>query len=158
MVSMGRGKHQITKDKKEISQLTKIAASTERAKRVLDRKDFWKDMPVFVRDKLGDMLSNVDPLEACAVIAVTPLVKVAIDASPKILEMYELLQAAGSPILGWLYFTYVKPKPEDMPKLDESMSWLISFGIAFLVVRNFGEILKAGQSIGGWVAKLFAVV
>lgn len=154
-MKMGRGKHQITKDKKDIQTLMKKAAAIRRARKAIDRKEMMKDLPLFIRDKLGNMFSNVDPLEAIAALSIMPIVKVSIDNSPKILEMYIILQSLGSPILGWLFSQIVKP--DEIPKLDETMSWLISFGLAFIIVRNFGEILKTGQTIGGWVASLFAV-
>jgi len=152
LVSMGRGKHQITKDKKEIKQLAKIAAATRRAEKILDRKDLEKDFPVWLRDRFGKMLESVDLLELAATIAVMPLVKAAVDSSDEILGLYQKLLILGSPILGWLFAELVKP--EETVKLDDTMSWLISFGIAFIVVRNFGQILKTGQSVGGWVTAL----
>jgi len=151
---MGRGKHQITKDKKEIKQLAKIAAATRRAEKILERKDLEKDLPVWIRDLLGKILEKIDPMEFIATIAIMPLVKAAIDKSPDVLSLYQDLLMIGSPILGWLFKQILKP--DELPKLDETMSWLISFGLAFIIVRNFGEILATGKSIGGWIAALFA--
>ena len=59
---MGRGIHETTKIKREIKLTQKTAVAIARAEKELDRKDLEKDLPVWIRDRLGVMAERIDPL------------------------------------------------------------------------------------------------
>ena len=109
---------------------------------------------VLVKQYLGEMIKKIDPLKLTATIALTPIVKMAIDKAPDVLSLYQKLIMVGSPIVGWLFTQTIDP---EQFRLDETFTWVVSFGIAYLVVENFGEILSSGLDIGGFVAKLFLI-
>lgn len=110
---------------------------------------------VLVKQYAGEMIKKIDPMKFAATIALTPVVKAAIDTSPQILSMYQTLLTVGSPLIG-LIFSEVAGDAQQI-QIDETYSWVIAFGLAYVVVENFGEIIAAGQSVGGWVASLIAV-
>lgn len=160
---MGRGKHQITKDKKEIKQLTKIAVATERAKKALDRKDFNKDWAVWLRNHLGKMLENIDPLELTAILGITVLVKGVIDKSEEIRskihpfvtfgEIPEGYKAVFSGIPFW--YDLVKEGEKYEGLLPDSMDWLVAFAVAFVIMRHGSTLIGAGGSIINVIIGLF---
>ena len=148
---MGRGVHETTKIKREIKLTQKTAVAIERAKKELDRKDFWKDFPKIA---LMEIIKKIDPLKFTATIALTPIVKMALDKAPEIFSLYQKLILIGSPIIGWIFTETVDAEKF---KLDETFSWLVAFGVSYLVVENFGSILSSGGDIAGFVGKLFLV-
>ena len=154
---MGRGKHQLTKDKKEIKQLTKIASAMERAKRVLDRKDLEKDLPVWIRDRLGTMIEKIDPLELVSVIALTPLVKGAVETYSKI-ALNTPWYAYLFGVAGVLIANVANPEGTGQEFIEKEgwQLWLVSFGLTYVIVHNFGALLSAGSSIASIAGALLA--
>ena len=149
---MGRGRLLRTKVK-EAKQIARAQAfGAEKGKIAA-----WKSKPIEM--KLYEFFKDkIDPVKLTATIALTPLVRMAIDATPRALELYQLLIGIGSPLAGLLFQTVIDPKDlsEELKKNDIYL-WIVSFGLAYLIVENFGAIISSGQSIGGWVANLFAV-
>lgn len=152
---MGRGRLLRTKVK-EAKQIARAQAfGAEKGKIAAWKSKPW-DMKLY--EFFKDKIETVSPVKFAAIIALTPLVRMAIDTTPRALELYQLLITIGSPLAGLLFTTVIDPKDlsEKLEKNDVYL-WIVSFGLAYLVVENFGEIVAAGQSIGGWVSSLFAV-
>jgi len=150
---MGRAKHQITKDKKDIKTLTKIAAATERAKRQLDRKDAWKDLPVQLKDVLLNALSKLDLVEIAAIVGLTVLIKpnlktlvVVTEASVNI--MFDWWRIWAFPLLGMPQFNYTAE--EIKAKIDAGDTdlgyWVMSFVLAFCFIKWGDKLLSFGVS------------
>ena len=158
---MGRGIHETTKIKREIKLTQKTAAAIERAKKELDRKDLEKDLPVWLRNKLGDMLVKVDPLELISVIALTPLVKGAVETFAgtvsNLLETPWYAYLFG--VAGILISNILDPSEEGQQFIAKNQweLWLVSFGLTYVIVHNFGSLLSAGSSIASIAGSLLAV-
>lgn len=158
---MGRGKHQLTKDKRDIKSLTKIAAATARAEKELDKKI---DIPLWLKARLEKIIDKVDFLELVALIGITVLVKGAIDKSEDIRskihpfitfgEIPEGYKAVFSGIPFWYDLVKEGDKYEGM--LPDFMDWIVSFGVAFVIVRHGGAILGAGGSLLNTITNLFS--
>jgi len=152
---MGRGRLLRTKVKE-----AKQIARAEAFGKAKGETAAWKSKPLDMKlyEFFKDKIETVYPIKFAATIALTPIVRMAIDATPKILELYQILLGAGSPLLYFLFSLVDAPGllGTELEKNDLYL-WIVSFGLAYLVVENFGEIIKSGQSIGGWVAALFTV-
>lgn len=150
MKPLARGRLLKTK-KKEMEALGySMEKGRLKAKYKMIQKQPWG---VIIKEYAGEMVKKIDPLKLTATIALTPLVKATLDTTPELLSLYQKLLIIGSPILGFLFTTQVDP--QDI-KINELYSWIVSFGLAYIVVEHFGEIASAGQSIGGWIAGLIA--
>lgn len=169
---MGRGIHETTKIKKEIKLTTKTAAAIEKAKRDLDRKNLWKDLPLDLKDALLKMVSNIDPLEVAATIGTTIVIKNLIDTSEAVrgaikaatgLEDFDLINSIVNPGWGvsiWIFNLITGKAPTDINQEEiiekaksfeglfpDWMDWLIAFSFAYMLV-------KYGDSIFGGVTNI----
>lgn len=153
---MGRGTHEATKIKRQIKLTAKTAAAIKKAERDMERKDLEKDFPVWLRDRIGKMFEKVDPLELVSVIALTPLVKGAV-------ESYAAF-AVNTPWWAYLFgplgilYTNLNVDPETQKIIGEEQwqIWLVSFGLTYVIVHNFGALLEGGKSILNIASALLA--
>lgn len=167
---MGRGPHQITKDKRELKQLTKVAIAIKRAEKKLDAKDFWNDLPLKLRESFLKMLEKVDPLEVIAIGGLTVLIKPIL---PKLVLAQEL---SSQVIIDWwkiwafpLFGMPTAGQP-GQPTLEELLAkhesgemdlfyWTLSFVVAFIIIRYGDKILELGSNVANIITLMgFALI
>lgn len=116
-----------------------------------NKKMLW----VSLKNHLGKMLDRTDPLEMIAVIGATYIIKNGIDWTQGFVEgTGEFILGAVAQIGTWLGGT---PEEELVKKITETpegevIEWVVSFIVAFIIIRHAGALITAGGNILG-VAK-----
>lgn len=115
-----------------------------------------KSLPMKIKDVMENIEITIDPLELVSVIALTPLVHEVVKTSAKV--------SANTP--WWAYafgvvgivISQAFPDEELQKKIDEAdwYLWLISFGLTYVIIHNFGAILSSGQGIAQMAGLLLA--
>jgi hypothetical protein len=138
-----------------------------------------KPLEVSLKEHLGKMIDRIDPLEIGAISGMTILVHHTILTNPALLERLNvLIGAAGkvatepwnvwlTGIMDYLGLGAFAPLSMEQPPLivpkevtdtlsqNQIISWLVSFAIAFVIVRYCGQIL---QSLGNATSSLTVLV
>lgn len=162
---MGRGKHEKTKIKEDIKYAAKATVAAEIAAEEAKRKQWAKNIPMVLQEKLMGFIDRIDPLELTAIIALTPFVKSVVvgigGAVQGSREWYYSMWKDIDPFLIYLRNEYGEEgsDPTQNPLFQSAIhEWLISFGLTYMLVHNFGDIISAGGSIAGWLGGLLAAV
>jgi hypothetical protein len=173
---MARGRLLRTKVKEE-KALTKARIETEfktTAKMKASESGFF----VSLRDHVGRAIDRVDPLEIAAVGSLTVLIHETILHDPSILTQISNVFSTTTTVISkpwyaWLggiagYFglgflfapesyietttTTPEAKPLESKLTDIALLWILSFAIAFIIARHFGNIVAGvGSAVGGLV-------
>jgi len=124
-----------------------------KAKAESDWKKTQKGFEESLRKHLGHWIDTINPLELTATLGMTFIVKNVIDVTPEITDNLLKYGWAGAVGLtfGWIFEEYLKKKkkkPVEFPKVEtldqfEVFKWIISFSIAYIIVRHGGQIMMA---------------
>jgi len=101
-------------------------------------------------------LKKIDPLEAAAIFSTTYIIKNGIDWGQTVVEQSFLI-----PYYNWLLKLFgvdydiaqAIEKAEGDPKV-EITEWILSFGAAYLVVKNFGDIVRGLGNLGSGILSI----
>jgi len=156
------GTHETTKVKRELKLVSKTAIAIERAKKELNRKDLEKDFPIWLRDRFGEMLSKIDPIESLAIFGLTVIIKGVIDTSEEIRSKLHPFVTFGNIPEGYksvfsgipFWYDLVKDDEKYEGMLPDALDWVAAFGLAFVIARHGGALLSAGSSIAGLITGL----
>jgi len=112
-----------------------------------------------VRKYFDKILEKIDPLEAMAIMGATIMIKQGIDFT----EM-----AAGTLARfpsTFKMFPWAIPIPglatldtKDLVAKDEILQWLLSFSIAFVLIKHFDKVVTAGGSLLSAARALVGIV
>lgn len=161
---MARGRLLKTKVKeaKKIAEASEIGKARGIEKAILDR-DFLDTIKLHI-EKMWD---KVEPLELAAVLAGTCIIKTAIEVGgPKVVDITALVLSAGTLSIPFIqdWFTMISgaPFPTDVEKLKtiqaQASLWIISFFLAFCIVKWGDKMLNAGISGVSGLIGLLGVV
>lgn len=109
-------------------------------------REMEKNISVEVEAKrfFKDALKKIEPLEAIAIAGMTIIIKGTIDSSEELLEKIKtplLAVSLISPILvPFLPLALYAQVPEKIRETPEWAEWLLSFAMAYILVRHGGQM------------------
>lgn len=139
-----------SKPPRKLSNIKKAAKLEYSIKRAARKEDHdWhhtkKGRNQDIRNYLMKLAEKIDPLECVAIGGFTYIIHEVIMETPRIAEHVAKLFMAGNPfgLLGW-WWQYLptgakRIKLKDMTQ--EMFFWLISFCLAYIVVRHAGQLI-----------------
>jgi len=117
-----------------------------------------KPMGLVAREYFGKVLDKIDPLEATSIIGTTIIIKQGIDwtqyALPKLAQLAPYLPHG----LGFPIKQFEKLEGSKLVGANVALEWLLSFSIAYIVVRYFDKVVEAGKNIIGIARGLLGTV
>jgi len=177
----GRGIGKKTQIRKLVEEAAITAeAQLIASQRVKDKFEKKKPISQKMQEFLVSKMKEIDPAEALAIAGTTVIIKCGINWTEEVVAkaqpfintynqisegMLNVIMLGGYDILKKSYLGAVgnptqptQQEIQDRLRSESSgfqvevMEWVISFTLAFLIVRHFGEIMQAGSNILG-VAK-----
>jgi len=124
---------------------TKIRERKALVKADLQGKKEWKErtsnIPYQLKNLFKEMVSRVDPLEMIAVGGLTIIIQPIIATSEEILsKIVEITEHGVSAIEGfksiWQWMGLIPPDPDEVQLLTDNLTWVLSFVLAFIMVRH----------------------
>jgi hypothetical protein len=118
----------------------------ERKGQLQAEREYEKSIPLEMEFKrfLKDALAKIEPLEAVAITGMTIIIKGTIDTSEELLEKIKTpLLAASliSPILvPFLPLALYQQVPEKLKEVPDWAEWLLSFAMAYVLVKHGGQM------------------
>jgi hypothetical protein len=113
-----------------------------------------------VKQKIMEKISDPDiALKYITIFGVAIIIKNGIDWTEKVAAAIPSWAWMAAPLLG-LFRSFI-PQPEEGLTPSEISEWLVSIALAYLIVINFGEIIRGvGASVGGIldIAKMLLLV
>lgn len=120
-----------------------------------------KPLSVTAQEFIDSAIEKLDPFEATAILGTTVIVKQGLDWSTVLVQALKGVE--GSMIwksLPWMKFI---PKQEGVSTKEllgqnELFEWVLSFSIAYVIVRHFDKVVNLGTGILGIARSLVGIV
>lgn len=161
---MSRGKQLKTKMKEAVQEASIVAEAIKLAELKLERKDHEKKSLLdSARQHIGKIIDRVDPLETAAVIGTTVLIhgfilsiegfagELTATLANKVSDIgiSGITQLATN--LGFKLDLPTAPQAQAKPPQDNITLWLLSFVVAFILVRYGAQILSSFGGLKGLI-------
>jgi hypothetical protein len=167
---MSRGRQLRTIVKEAVLEGAAVAESIKLGEKRAELK-LHKNKPLMesLREHIGKMIDRIDPLETIAVAASTYIIHETIINTatllgqvntvlikPENVLLFDLnpVAAAITTSIGLASM----PQPKDIKKPDSILLWVVSFIIAFILVRYAGEIIKGGFDLAKSLPNLLGML
>lgn len=116
-------------------------------------KERKRERDLWLRSVADKLIDKIDAQETIAITGLTIIIKQGMDwAEYKAKTMEANPVRAFAPLFGLLgiateslWKSDIQPENESIPEAIQE--WILSFAVAYLIVKNFGELVKAGASV-----------